>query len=394
MKRTRTTILLALALLVCAFAPGAVAAQAPDAPPPPGLVLEVVYFPGKPPAYLAVSSATSWGERAWYALFARVPSWQPPPGFTPVRAVNIVPREEGGRVRVNVELLTNETPHDKGVPVTSLLIAENERVVVRQLENFGVVPFTLAVVRRSAAPVAPPAVVNKTRSVEVVSEPDEAKPGGLKLKLRNLSDKSVVGLQVEEFRGGGAATTAVPRGREGRALIEPGGVYEFRLSGKGGSVTPDGYIPDDPESVLVAGAVFSDGSYEGKAEVAATVKAFNAGNKLQLARVVQLLRAAAGAADVNSPQAVAALRARAVALDARAEAAVVEELLKVFHDPTPAQREEVRVQVEVSMNGVKKDLLGGLTDFEQARQAAPAQSDFREWLKTRLKRYEQWLARL
>src|SRR6185369_4793844 len=60
--------------------------------PPTRLALEVTFYPGRNPAYSTVPGADSKPSGAWYALFARIQSWQPPAGAQPIEAVRVISR--------------------------------------------------------------------------------------------------------------------------------------------------------------------------------------------------------------------------------------------------------------------------------------------------------------
>src|SRR4051812_9981718 len=66
---------------------------------PTDWVLEVTYYGGRPPAYQPVPAQGAKLNGSWYALFGHLDAWQPPAGFLPVHAVNILSRQEGDAVR-------------------------------------------------------------------------------------------------------------------------------------------------------------------------------------------------------------------------------------------------------------------------------------------------------
>src|SRR5262249_13782301 len=135
---------------------------------PTGLALEVTYYQGKSPTYLSVPGSGSKPSGAWYGLFRRVPSWEPPAGSLPVFAVNIIPRLEGDSVRIAVSVFLGARLPEKEEPVTTRLVHENEKITMSELTQFGVEPFEIKVVRVTQSLATHPQVTSQARSIAVV----------------------------------------------------------------------------------------------------------------------------------------------------------------------------------------------------------------------------------
>lgn len=370
----------------------AAAAQTPTPAPREKLVLQIFRHEGAEPVYQEVPGMD------WSPVFRRVKTERPLTVGAPVRAVQVVSTLEEPGVRVQVLLLTGERFHDKAVRVASFVARAGEEVTVRELERYGVEPFRVVVLRREPASEVPPAVVNKTRSIEATSAIDRAHKWPAKLVARNLSGRGVLAIGVKTTSGGRVVTSSEPQGEEGLPLIAPGATYESHVPPGQGQVTAGGYVAGQTESIVLAAAVFDDGSYEGEPGIAASVLARRAAMRLQLERTIPLLRGALGGADADAPAALARLKAEVAALDITAGPGFVEAILQRFDEPVPRGEQSVRIVAEVMMHYMRKTLLDELTSLERtdtrAKAQPAAQQAFSDWLRLKLDAYEKWLARL
>lgn len=381
----RVCALLPLALSLSAVA---AARQQAGAPAPSNLVLQVVYFEGAPTAFQQVPRGPEM-VGSWYGHFQTLPRPAAAKDSAPVQAVNLCARAEGRGVRLKVSVFTGERHFDREEAVGTYEAGVGDEVVVKELEQFGVAPFRVTVRRMSLHPSAPPVVVNKTQSIEAsVGGFDGLKGATAKLALRNLSAKRVLGVEYRETREGRTVWTRFAAAGGGRTLIEPGGEYTYAVSlARRGYVSPEGfYVPYAPETILVASAVFEDGTYEGEPLAAARMAAQHEGERLQLTRALALLRGTTA-----KPGAAASLKARAEALGIEAGADAVERVARRYPALAAPHREFVKAAMEVSMHTLRKRLLDELTALE--KEPADA-GKLGEWLAARREEFEGWLSRL
>jgi hypothetical protein len=390
MKKAQVRRLVVALVGVCFLASAAAAQEKPGAQPSANLLLQVSRFKDERPQFDSVPC------RFWTPIFHRVAASRATKDALPIQAVQIVARVEDDKVRVNVSLLTGERFPDHEEPVASYLVDVEQHVLVRELAEFGVEPYRIGVVKWDAPAAAPPSVVNNTQSIEVSGvEFDFTKAKAIKYTLRNTSNKEVLAVSLDTAREGRRWMTGLRFDMEGRALIKPGGVYAGSMP-VGSSATPgaDGYVPVVPDTFVVAAVAFADGSYEGNAEAAVAVRSIRAGDKIQLTRVVALLREALAAPDLSTPAALARLKERAAALGSVADAAAFAEVSNQHPEFANDGWRIARGGAEVAMAKVKKDLVDALSEFEKGGAASPGAGDFGAWLKGRLEMYEAWLARL
>lgn len=397
MKRTGF-IILAITIIFLLFPSAAPAFSQQQQSAPTGLVLEITYFQGRPPAYLAVPGPDSKPNGAWYGMFGHVPSWQPPAGFLPVQAVNILSRVEGDAVRVTVSVFVGVRFQDKEVPVATYLVRENEKIKTSALTEFGVEPFEIKVSRVSPVSADIPQVVNKTESVAVLNIlANNSTVPSYKLELRNLSNKNIIALGINMIVNNRQRRIAMPRGRAGRPLIEAGSVYNHNILGVlNAQSAPGGYVPDAPtkQEIVITTAVFDDGSYEGDAQTAATVRAFQIGDKIQVRKIIPLIQDALNETDPNVSQAIEKFKTRVAALSNEVDADVANELQQAFPNLSQEAKANLKTSIEASLSGVKFELLRSLQQSEKANPQSLNTSIFQAWLSKIKEEYEQWLSRL
>jgi len=279
-------------LVVLAFMLGTLTfstvAQQPavNAPATRGIALEVMYAKGAILAYQRI------GEWTWYEGFRRQAEWKPGPGVVPVAAVRIATRLEDGIVKARVTVLRGRN-HETEDFVAEYLVSTEKPTVIRELADLGVEPFEIILVRAPATVADPPAIVNKTKSLEVSVEPTQSTIPTFSARVLNNSPKPVAAFSYYTFADGRRRLIGQPRNKEGGALIKPGDSYELKLrQAMKVSTVSNGEVPSVvPDMVFnVTSVVFTDGTYEGDAYGAANYLAGNAAEKAMLRRFLDLIR--------------------------------------------------------------------------------------------------------
>lgn len=390
MKQRLLARLVCALLALCLLSSLAAAQQVGPLPAPSRLVVQVSYLAGAKPAYAAVPAG------AWYGRFERVHTVEPRAAADNVLAVDVKTRLDGERVEVKVGVHVGVRYFDRFVEVATYTAAPGETVTAGALEAFGVVPFVFKVLRVNDADAAPPVVVNKTQSIEAAVTQFTATPlPRAVVTLRNLSSKRVRAVEVDQVFRGARRATSMATEFKGKILLEPGGTYERKLWVTEGQSTGTDFTPESIESIVVATVVFDDYTFEGDIGPAAWVKAHDEGERVQLARVIQLIRSAHAARDVGTAEAPGRFRAAVAALGVAAPQASIDALLKSYPGfGGPAGRERIRPGVEFTMHRVRRDLLEEFDAFEKTFRAAPDDKSFKAWLKQKQTLSEGWLSRL
>src|SRR5262245_19964210 len=157
MRFGRFVLVISLAFTV----PSVASAQAtPD--DKPAIVLIKTFADGRSTHEIVTDQVRS----LWTPLFARIPSWTPPPGTLPVEAVKIVHVLTTDRVRVDVSVLRG-SPHQKEDPVETLHVTREQPVRAERLREFGVEPVAFSLVPLIPTLLTLPQVVTKTAGLDV-----------------------------------------------------------------------------------------------------------------------------------------------------------------------------------------------------------------------------------
>jgi hypothetical protein len=211
-------------------------------------------------------------------------------------AIDMVCREEGGAMRVNLSVVYNDLNNQewwkdkKEKPAGSYLIHEGETIPTMELERFGIEPFEISVVDARPVAIRPserPFITNRTQSLRVVGL--ERVMDTYRLTLKNVGEKTITQFNVLH-RGAGYSTGG----------IRPGALHEVHLSGP----------RLEEEGINIRGVVFEDGSFEGDAQEEALIfLAGRQGQRIQAPSVLARVRETMEAGDAELPAAVERLEA-------------------------------------------------------------------------------------
>ena len=379
--------------------PGARVIAQQEVSPPTRLALEVTFYPGRNPAYLTVPGADSKPSGAWYALFARVASWQPPAGAQQIEAVRVISRVEGDAVLVTVSTLSGSKALENEQRVGTYLIRETEKISIDDLKRFGIEPFQIKLVRVSPnIPPVPPVSLKGVQSLVVInSMAKEATLPSYRIILRNQSNKNIVGLGVDVVSGGRVQITSKPRGIDGQPLIAAGKEYWLTVTAPNrAQPTVDGFVPTSPsdQQIQIKAAVFDDGTYEGDAATAAAVRGYRAGEKMVLPKLIPLLESALNSSNADLTEALKNLQSQVSSVGSDADPQIVQTLTAEFPQASDARRREIKATMEVTATTIKSTLLKEIATLEKEGAQTLTVDLYRAWLTKTKERYEKWLSRL
>ena len=309
-------------------------------------VLEVMYSKGSPLAYQRIGGWT------WYDGFRRAPGFERSADGRPVEAVKIYTREESGTVKIKVTILSGADIEFENL--VSEYRVGTEKITLSELAKFGVVPFEVGLVRSPATTAYIPKVNNDTKSLVVSIEPVVANLPAYKIRVLNSSAKPVAGFSYNTFLEGRRRYSGMPQQFDGTPLINPGGFYEkvfpYALQSttqSTGEVPPP--IPGLQLNVLTV--IFTDGTYEGERLDAARFRGYKMGEKIQLTRILEILRSKSAASWDTLAPSVDALTYKVTVSD-------IEPLFKEFPGLPEGETENLRSAAEVSANKIEKDFVG------------------------------------
>ena len=315
--------------------------QKPD--PNFGFVVEVIYAKGSPIAFQKV------GQEAVYYGYSPLPGWSRKPGELAVQGVRVVPRLEAGEVKLKVTAYRGD--HQEAEDTVGEYTLSERTTVLDELRNFGVVPFEARLVHASQTVANLPTVVNKTKSLIVTVEPNSSTMPNFKMKVLNSSAKPVFGFAFNVYSEGKARLMGVPRGEDGANLIEPGAAYESKAGYPTQLVRESSAVPPTTMSsaeLQILSVVFADGSTEGDGGPAVRLRAYQLGAKVQLSRILSILRSGA-ATDPDTLSAKIEKSPVSISSDDMSS------ILNAFTGLAPSELEAARASAEFSAMEARND---------------------------------------
>jgi hypothetical protein len=269
-----------------------------------GLAIEVRTLRKASPSYQPVHSNYRPTGGTWYTQFDRIDSGKPETAESLIR-VRIVPYLDGDQVKVVVSVIRGRF-HEAEDIVGRHSVREGERFETDELKLFGIVPFTISVIRVSILASDAPLIENHTSSLRVVRvEPLISTFPKYRITAYNSATKKILALKLEIWAGGKLQSSGLPHEREGEALFQPSSYGELlvpvpvRAKEGTSGYTP---IPISNPAIVFGGLVFDDGSYEGDIQLAATFGSFTLGRTIELRRITSLLdKTLAPGTEVPSP---------------------------------------------------------------------------------------------
>jgi len=373
------------------------AQQTPDVPT--RLALEVTFYPGRKPAYENVPGPDSKPSGAWFGFFARVASWQAPPDAPPAEAVRVISKVEGDAVRVTVSILSGSKAFENEQPVGTYLIRETEKITIDDLKHFGIEPFQIKLIRVDPnVPAVPPIILKGVESVAVINAmPRETTLPAYRIILRNQSNKNIVALGADVVAEGKVQMSSRPRGIDGQPLIPAGKEYWLTvMAPKRAQPTADGYVPTSLPNleIQIKAAVFDDGTFEGDAETAAVVLGYQAGEKMELPRLIPLLENALNSEDADLGKRLRNLESQVSSVGSDAEPSTVQRLATRFSQVGGSPGNEIKMAIEFSATTLKTNLLKEIHQLQTLEPKRLTVDLYRTWLSKTKEKYEKWLSGL
>ncbi|MGH9176521.1 MAG: hypothetical protein ACRD1H_19280, partial [Vicinamibacterales bacterium] len=331
---------------------------------------------------------TSRESGGWTPMYPRIASWQPPDGALPVTALDCRQVLEGGAVRVWISVLRGE-PHREKEAVETILVKPGERIVVESLRDFGIQPVTFALTALSRTTLHTPQIVNKTAGLEVTDIESVMEPAPkYRISVKNLSTKAAMTFQVQSYRENQLTLSGRQGNPDGRPVIAPGETFSFLWSASSrGGATAEGWAPGSHDVVEIAAVLWDDGTFEGDSTGIASAVLVYLGRRVQLARMIPLLAAAARSTQ-DPRRTITQLRA------------LLESLTVVPDDQTRAEGRErlSRMRIELGDETINGSIQSALRDVKtrvlsDLGDAPTDPAGFRPWITGITARYEAWLGR-
>jgi hypothetical protein len=223
----------------------------------------------------------------------------------------------------------------------------NESIVLREMEQFGLQPWTIKIVNAQLPSPASLPTLNEVPSIqpEILGKDRQ----GYRMGLHNLSSRAVTAFLVETSLDHNSNYSE-------SALIAPSANHEFRLfCDTSASVTSNGIAPGPaPCAFNLKAALFADGSYEGDASAAATLAVRPIAAQFQGRRVRELIDNIVADSSLDDTSRLARIRS---------------ELPKLSEEPDPTILEQIRLRFpglpSTAWGSVKADIRGAFAAEKQ-----------------------------
>jgi hypothetical protein len=295
------------------------------------------------------------------------PQWQPGWDRTDksrlqATALKLAYRLEGDAVHVEAFVVLGpfeemDTPRSlEGVPQESagkFLLRLGESATVGDLARYGLEPLTVRVVQNKPLVPGVPEIINNTAAIRV--EGVDQDRTFYKLAVRNVSSKNITDVVVnmpDEGGGSRMSESASPK----HPLIAAGALHQLMLGFSEPAVV---------RQIVIAAAVFDDGSFEGSAEAAAGLEAQRLGSTVQGRRVIALVQRILDHGDGDDGAMASAIRSQAAALPEEVEPSVVESLMARYPDLPSTAKASIHNSIHIGLHQGKESLAFSLKEFER-----------------------------
>jgi hypothetical protein len=374
-----------LATVVLALTPQA---PAPDTGPLEPLVLAVTFDDR-----VSRQPVGPWGATAWTPMFPRVAGWRPPAGQPAVAAVRYGVERTPSGFRYEVSVLLGPE-HQREEQVAAGTLRVDEPVTIDGLLTYGVRPIALALRPLAPAAVHQPAVVNRSAglnvsNVEIVTEPAPR----YRVTIENLTDRDALLVGVESRRDGKRANSGIQGHEEGEPIVKARGTHSFDWPFATGPQPRDGgeaWAPLPVDEIILTGVAWADGSSEGDAALASGLRVRDLARRLQLDRLLPVLRTAA-ASTAPIPDTLARLTGGIEALVIDADP-VAEAARAAAGGARHA--EDVDRMVRMALQRVKTRARAAVASIQSAYATSGNSVAARRDLAVVLERFSAWRARL
>ena len=356
----------------------------------PKYLLETYITPQLGPSYQLVRGLKESSGSAFYSRFIRTDR-QPESDRLPILAVKLEPNFNGETADVRVTVLRGKEGYEEEELVHVYQVAVGEQKSLSHLRQFGIEPFLVRLL--DADPPLPPEpdFKNFTKSIEIVNVRREHTPmSAYRIRLRNLSDKSVSALKVDVTSEGQEGPIALPDGPAGGALISPGGMTDLYIPVVVAVPSGNGYVPGTLAShtINIRSVSFTDLSFEGEVDRACSFEAQTMGRRLWLKDIIAFIDQELATSNFeNQLEAAKRFSEKASALRFK-----LDESERTKDSSVSPNCAKPAKEATLTARGMNLLLLRDVDRFISDPPAPPA--TFKSWLEEKRTFYSTWLARL
>jgi len=248
----------------------------------------------------------------------------------------------------------------------------NESIVLREMEQFGLQPWTIKIVNAQLPTPVSLATLNEVPSIQpkILGKDRE----GYRMALYNLSSLAVTAFLVEtSFDHNSNYTESV--------LIAPGANHKFRLfCDTSASVTSNGIAPGPaPCAFNLRAALFADGSYEGDASAAATLAVRPIAAQFQARRVHELIDNIVADSSLDDTSRLASIRLELPRLSEEPDPVILEQIRLRFPGLPSTAWGSVKADIRSAFAAEKQRTLRALKELEDLPNQGSTSRSLAQW---------------
>jgi hypothetical protein len=247
----------------------------------------------------------------------------------------------------------------------------NESIVLREMEQFGLQPWTIKIVNAQLPTPVSLATLNEVPSIrpEILGKDRE----GYRMALHNLSSRAVTAFLVETSFDHNSNYSE-------NAVIAPGATHEFRLfCDASASVISNGTAGPAPCAFNLKAALFADGSYEGDASAAATLAVRPIAAQFQGRRVHELIDNIVADSSLDDTSRLARIRSELSKLSEEPDPTILEQIRLRFPGLPSTAWGSVKADIRGAFTGEKQRTLRALKDFEDLPNQGSTNRSLAQW---------------
>jgi ketosteroid isomerase-like protein len=163
----------------------------------------------------------------WTPIVPRVPGATTSRDGLELSALDHACGRSGGEVTVTISLWYG-SPHQRRIPVATVVARDGITVRVDELRAYGVQPVEISIETHAAPALRLPAVASASSALQVSAEVEGPPAPGYVFHLLNTNTQPVMEVKYRTYRGAAAAGMGGAHHVDGTALIQPGETYTVR----------------------------------------------------------------------------------------------------------------------------------------------------------------------
>jgi hypothetical protein len=163
----------------------------------------------------------------WTPIVPRIPGVPTSRDGLELSALDHVCGRQGGELIVTISLWYG-SPHQRLIPVATIVPRDGITLRVEELRDFGVQPVEISIEARPAPQLRVPVVGSASTGVQISAEIEGPPSPGYAFVLLNAKSQPVMEVKFDTYRGTRVASSGGARHQDGTPLILPGETYVVR----------------------------------------------------------------------------------------------------------------------------------------------------------------------